>query len=576
MPHDLHLYCAIVRPRCTAWQTPAVPNLNLNFRMRELGMHRCGSIDQARAGRLTPDPARTGVPGLLWVALVVWLCWAGLGAYGGFRSVDARAAPWAAASSCPPPHSLHTLCPATPVERDYVAGKASECLLGPVVRTRTPAPSFGAQLGWGEDAELLRVKSEVQQAVHLASDSGASAGVISPAACHTLCNALAREIGATRSATRFLKVVACGRHALQRLSAPRVSSPADDALLAAVVRQVSSELALQTPFHVDIICGVIDTPLLWEHALGAVQAEDAGERGDKDGECAGKGSTGDAAASCGLASWQMCSNATDVERALFARMQTQTAASAINNALQHAARLLHERTNDAGAAELVSLVLDVPLDTSSPHISTVTAHLRAGKSLQEIAVSVLQKGPDDPGVLACKAGGGCGARAREAVEQVFREVLLRPADESALRTYTWRVQSDGDVWRLRHMIMNSEEFEATCRNGRDSGPDRPSCAVAQVRAEALYAHVLARPADSAGRMHYARLLALGERDVDQLRLELEQSEEFRTVPSSSICSVLCNCRALHTRVFVLGFDFCGFLYTDFAGFTGFRYLLCPL
>jgi len=506
-----------------------------------------GGLDQQGAGGLAPEITRTDVPGLLWVAFVFWLCGAGLVAYrGAFGAVDARVATWAAASSCPPPQSLHSLCPATPVEREYVAGKASECLLGPGVRTRTPTPVFGAHLGWGEDArpELLRVKSAVQQAVDLASDSGASAGVISPAACHTLCNALAGEIGATRGATRFLKVLECGRHALQRLPAPRASSSTDDALLAAVVRQVSSELALQTTFHVDILCGVIDTPLLWEHARGAVQAEDAGEHGDKDGECAGKGSTGDAAASCGLASWQMCSNATDAERALFASMQTQTAASALNNALQHAARLLHERTNAAGAAELVSLVLDIPPDTSSPHISTVTAHLRAGKSLQEIAVSVLQKGPDDPGVLACKAGGGCGARAREAVEQVFREVLLRPADGSALSTYTWRVQSDGDVWRLRRMIMDSEEFAATCRNGRDSGPDRPSCSVSQVIAEALYSQVLARPADPAGRMHYARLLALGERDVDQLRLELEQSEEFRTVPSSSICSVFCNCRAL--------------------------------
>ena len=488
-----------------------------------------------------PEPTRTDVSGLLWVAFFFWLCGAGLVAYGGaFGAVDARAS--TSASSCPPSQSLHTLCPATPVEREYVAGKASECLLGPGVHM--PAPAFGAQLGWGEDArpELLRVKSAVQHAVDLASDAGA--GIISPAACHTLCSALAGEIGATRGATRFLKVVECGRHALQRLPAPRASSPTDDALLAAVVRQVSSELALQTPFHVDILCGVIDTPLLWEHARSAVQAEDAGERGDTDGECTGKGSTGDAAASCGLASWQMCSNATDAERALFARMQTHTAASALNNALQYAARLLPERTNAAGAAELVSLVLDVPPDTSTPHISTVTTHLRAGKSLQEIAVSVLHKGPDDPGVLACKAGGGCGARAREAVEQVFREVLLRPADGSALSTYTWRVQSDGDVWRLRHMIMNSEEFAATCRNGRDSGPDRPSCAMAQVRAEALYAQVLARPADPAGKMHYARLQALGERDVDQLRLELEQSEEFRTVPSSSICFVLCNFRAL--------------------------------
>ena len=106
--------------------------------------------------------------------------------------------------------------------------------------------------------------------------------------------------------------------------------------------------------------------------------------------------------------------------------------------------------------------------------------------------------------------------------------------------------------------MDSEEFAATCRNGRDSGPDRPSCSVSQVRAEALYSQVLARPADPAGRMHYARLLALGERDVDQLRLELEQSEEFRTVPSSSICSVFCNCRALSFVACVLA---CWILFT---------------
>ena len=499
-------------------------------------------IDRARVG--APAPERTDLSPLLWVGLVAWLCGAALVAYGGAAPAEgARSADWAAAAggACPPPQSLHTLCPAAPVEREYVAGKASECLLGPAVRT--PAPAFGAELGWGEDAspELARVvQSAVQRAVDPAGAAGASAGVISPAACHAVSNALAEELGATRGAARFLQLVQCGRHALQRLPASRAPSPADDALLAAMVTHVSSELALRTPFHVDILCGVIDSPLLWEHARGAVEEDAAGERGNTDRECAGKGSTGDVAASCSLTSWRLCDNATDFERALFARMQTQPAASALTDALQHAARLLDERTNDAGIAELVSLVLDVPADTASQHISAVSAHLRAGKSLSEVATDVLQKGPADPGVLACKAGSGCSARAREAVERAFREVLLRDADESALSAYTWRVQSDGDVLRLRHLLMNSGEFAATCRNNRDSGPGRPSCAAAQIKAESLYAQVLMRPADPAGKMHYARLLALGERDEDQLRLELEQSEEFRTV----FFFRLCECRPL--------------------------------
>ena len=39
--------------------------------------------------------------------------------------------------------------------------------------------------------------------------------------------------------------------------------------------------------------------------------------------------------------------------------------------------------------------------------------------------------------------------------------------------------------------------------------------------------MLGRPADDGGKLHYARLLALGERTEQQIRHELEQSDEFR-------------------------------------------------
>ena len=84
--------------------------------------------------------------------------------------------------------------------------------------------------------------------------------VMSNRTCVQVCNAIAHEVGTTPDAGRFRVLRECGLNSLTALPVlgPRCHI---DELLEAIVVRISSEVAMSTTFHVDILCGGIDAPL---------------------------------------------------------------------------------------------------------------------------------------------------------------------------------------------------------------------------------------------------------------------------------------------------------------------------
>jgi len=208
--------------------------------------------------------------------------------------------------------------------------------------------------------------------------------------------------------------------------------------------------------------------------------------------------------------------------------------------LKDVAELLAVRTNTAAATELLGVIFDATPEQCAGEwqhvcaqlIERIYAEMRTGKSQFAVAQGLLETHPRSRSPFACETH-VCGQRASAAVDQAFRDVLLRAADSSALAQYAPLLQSDGDSSRLRRILMDSDEFATTCRGGGGGRAGRPSCASAMLETATIYKEVLARPPDAAGHMHYARLLALGARTGAQLRRELEQSDEFRAGPGLS-------------------------------------------
>ena len=89
------------------------------------------------------------------------------------------------------PNALHTICEGPHMERDYVLGKALECLLGPAA-VQPAVPTRGFEFLWELDAgsEIFHIaKSVAQQAENSEGRSGDMTGlaVISQTACVKVC-----------------------------------------------------------------------------------------------------------------------------------------------------------------------------------------------------------------------------------------------------------------------------------------------------------------------------------------------------------------------------------------------------
>ena len=98
-----------------------------------------------------------------------------------------------------PPNALHTICGGPHMERDYVLGKALECLLGPAA-VRPAVPTRGFEDLWEIDAgsEIFHIAQSVaQQAENSEGRSGdmptTGLAVIRKNACVKVCESISRH-----------------------------------------------------------------------------------------------------------------------------------------------------------------------------------------------------------------------------------------------------------------------------------------------------------------------------------------------------------------------------------------------
>lgn len=96
----------------------------------------------------------------------------------------------------------------------------------------------------------------------------------------------------------------------------------------------------------------------------------------------------------------------------------------------------------------------------------------------------------------------------EDIDDLYREVLGRPADSSGLRTYVRRVEDDGwSLERVRRDLAESSEL--------DQAIDR------------AYREILGRPADNSGLRTYRDRVRNNGWSMDRVRQDLANSSEAR-------------------------------------------------
>ena len=123
---------------------------------------------------------------------------------------------------------------------------------------------------------------------------------------------------------------------------------------------------------------------------------------------------------------------------------------------------------------------------------------------------------------------------KKAIDLLYREILLRPADNSGLQFYSEMIEEDKiTIDEIRQSLINSEEYERLIIlqefNGIDSIKPETRKAINQ-----LYLEILERPVDVAGLVYYSPLLESKILSSDDIRNELLLSEERSLIDSLNI------------------------------------------
>jgi len=115
---------------------------------------------------------------------------------------------------------------------------------------------------------------------------------------------------------------------------------------------------------------------------------------------------------------------------------------------------------------------------------------------------------------------------KKIVDDLYREILLRPADPIGLQHYSSLLENnDITIDQLRQELLDSEEYSGVVRYGEITPLDKLDPKIKQI-VDDLYREILLRPADPIGLQHYSSLLENNDITIDQLRQELLDSEEY--------------------------------------------------
>lgn len=123
--------------------------------------------------------------------------------------------------------------------------------------------------------------------------------------------------------------------------------------------------------------------------------------------------------------------------------------------------------------------------------------------------------------LKCSSG-GCMALAERTIIYLFKEILLRPPDATALHNYALLLQNTGSKSEVQRALVMSEEYAGLCK------ARTLSCLQAKEDVIGAFQEVLGREVDIDGLISYARELILGHITIDRIKEDLRNSNEYKS------------------------------------------------
>jgi len=119
------------------------------------------------------------------------------------------------------------------------------------------------------------------------------------------------------------------------------------------------------------------------------------------------------------------------------------------------------------------------------------------------------------------------------IDDLYREILLRPADKEGLEYYAKLLQTNQmEINEIRSELLNSEEAKYIIRPNELKQIDQLK-EETKIKIEDIYREILSRPADKEGLEHYGTLLELEKLSLDEIKENIFNSPEALSIRISA-------------------------------------------
>ena len=119
---------------------------------------------------------------------------------------------------------------------------------------------------------------------------------------------------------------------------------------------------------------------------------------------------------------------------------------------------------------------------------------------------------------------------KKIVDDLYREILLRPADPDGLQYYSSQLESENITpQEIRSFLLESDEKKYLLSPAELKTLDELSLESKKI-VDDLYREILLRPADPDGLQYYSSQLESGRMTIDEIKLVLINSSESRVSP----------------------------------------------
>ena len=120
-------------------------------------------------------------------------------------------------------------------------------------------------------------------------------------------------------------------------------------------------------------------------------------------------------------------------------------------------------------------------------------------------------------------------KSKEIVNDLYIEILLRPADSQGLEKYSSLLQNgEMTIENIRDVLLNSDEYNSVIQTSEINPLEEYDSASKEIVND-LYIEILLRPADSQGLEKYSSLLQNGEMTKDDIQYLLMNSLERKSM-----------------------------------------------